>query len=55
MVTTNSIVCGLCGRIPSRTESMIFLLAVNKSSRDIPGLRAIPAVIMTRSESLVSA
>ena len=36
------------------TEPTIFMLVNNKSSRLIPGLRGIPAVTTTKSESAVS-
>ena len=40
--------------IPSATCLIIFKLVPSRSSRDIPGFRGTPAVIMITSEPLVS-
>ena len=40
--------------IPSATCLIIFKLVPSRSSRDIPGFRGTPAVIIITSESLVS-
>ena len=41
-------------RTCSETDLTIPAFVLSRSSRDIPGLRAMPAVMMTMSESTVS-
>ena len=55
LVTGISIQLGEYLTISSVTAPVIFMLVSSKSSRLIPGFRAIPAVITTTSEFAVSA
>ena len=53
LLTTMMIASGLVALICSATEPTILALVSSRSSRLMPGLRAIPAVITTTSLSAV--
>jgi hypothetical protein len=51
---TMTMASGALSRTPSATCFMIFKFVASRSSRDIPGLRASPAVMITRSDPAMS-
>ena len=55
LVNTMKMAFGECFNVSVAALPTISALVFNKSSRLMPGLRAIPAVIMMMSEPLVSA
>ena len=55
LLTTITWASGALSRTPSATCVMILRFVFSRSSRDMPGLRASPAVMITRSAPAMSA